>query len=258
MRQRYFELPPARAFAETEDEYLPGFATYTDYNYCGGGLVARVKAAHFEAALALTEDLHGTCGAIDFGCADGVFLPSLAHHFQHVYAVDVRRDMVSVASRLREELDLGNVEIVCNDDLDFTSLTHDLRGRGFRAGFMLETLEHIGEPGRLYESRANFAESVLDLLEPGGRLVISVPTMIGLPFLIQRAVLKLRGMEREAITKRDLIAAVAHRTDALEPDWSPNGHLGFNHVKLEQALRARFPNVQRRSLWFTQVFVVSS
>ena len=257
-RPRYFDPPTARAFRERDAEYLPGYPTYTAYNYCGRGLVARVKAAHFESALELTSDLHGQAGAVDFGCADGVFLPSLAHFFPRVYAVDIRPDMTAVAERVQRELELENVQVVCNQDRDFASLAHDTRGGDYRVAFLLETLEHVGDALRLYESKMDLVDGVLDLLEPGGRVVISVPKMTGVPFLVQRATLRLLRMQREEIGRRDLFNAVVRRnTDALEPGWTSAAHLGFNDRKLERYLRERFRVTASRNLGFTQVFVIT-
>jgi len=259
LRQRYFEPPVARAFREGEHEYRPGHATYTSYNYGGGRLVARVKAAHFEAALRLTREHHGRSGAIDFGCADGVFLPSLARHFPRVYAVDVRPDMVAVAERVCRELGLRGVTVVCNRERDFESLARDTEGGGYRVAFLLETLEHVGERERLYESKAEFLAELLGLLEPGGIVVVSVPVMVGLPFLVQRIVLRALGLHREAIAARDLAKAVLRRdTDGLEPSWTGDAHLGFNHLKLEARLRERFTIVARRNLFFTRLYVVAA
>ncbi len=258
-RPRYFEPPSARVFTDGDGEYLPGFATYTSYNYLGGGPVARVKAAHFEAALELTRDLHGSCDAVDFGCADGVLLPSLARLFNRVYAVDVRQSMVAVANQVKDELGLANVEVVCNEDRDFASLAEDTASGDFRVAFLLETLEHIGEAETMWRDKVEFVEGVLGLLAPGGRLVISVPTMVGLPFLAQRAALAAGRMHREPINARDLFNAVVRRnTDALEPRWTSEDHLGFNHRKLERHLRERFRIAEHRNLGFSQVYVVTA
>lgn len=258
-KPRYFEPPVARTFRESDAEFKPGHATYTSYNYLGSGPVARVKTAHFETALALTRDLHGRTRAVDFGCADGVFLPSLARYFAGVYAVDIRPDMVAVAERARRELGLDTVEVVCNRGRDFDSLANDTRGRGFRVAFLLETLEHVGEVDRLYESKMEFLAGVLGLLDPGGRVVVSVPTMVGLPFLLQRVALRGLRMRRHEIGARDLVNAVVGRnTDALEPAWTSGSHLGFNHLKLERHMHERFRIVGRRNLIFTQVYVVTA
>ena len=76
VRRRRFQPPPAELYRQAESEYLPGHATYSEYNYLSAGPLAQLKSAHFEAALDLVADLAGKTGAIDFGCADGVFLPS--------------------------------------------------------------------------------------------------------------------------------------------------------------------------------------
>ena len=88
----------------------------------------------------------------------------------------------------------------------------------YRVAFLLETLEHVGDPSRFYESKMEFLDGVFGLLQPRGRVVISVPKMVGISFLVQRATLRLLGMHREEIGRRNLFNAVVRRnTDALEP-----------------------------------------
>ena len=253
----YFDPPAALAFKQGDTEYLPGFPTYTAYNYAGGGVVARVKAAHFEAALKLTRDLHGQTGAVDFGCADGVLLPSLSRLFERVYAVDIRPDMTAIAERVRAELGLENVRVVCNRDRDFASLADEMEDRvprGFPprdvgARGRPESLVRIenGAPRRSIQSVAAQGASG-DIRSKDGRPL--VPRAAG-----HAAVL---GMHREEIGRRELFNAVVRRnTDALEPGWTNSAHLGFNHLKLKRHLKEGFRLVTSRSVGFTQVFVVA-
>ena len=82
--------------------------------------------------------------------------------------------------------------------------------------------------------------------------------MVGPAFFVQRAALAACGMVREELSRRELFDAVVRRdTDALEPRWTPWAHLGFNHLKLERALRERVRVVRRRTLVFSQLFVLA-
>ena len=68
--------------------YRPGSATYTKYNYTKQGIASFLRVRHFEHALRLTREHLCEFNAIDFGCADGPFLPSLSGYFRHVVAID--------------------------------------------------------------------------------------------------------------------------------------------------------------------------
>src|SRR5690242_6878325 len=102
-----------------------------------------------------------------------------------------------------------------------------------------------------------FLDDLFTLLDSDGVIVISVPTMVGIPFLLQRMALKLFGLEREQISRRGLFNAVVRRnTDALEPAWESHAHLGFNHKKLERFLIGKFAVLNHRNLIFSQVYVI--
>jgi 2-polyprenyl-3-methyl-5-hydroxy-6-metoxy-1,4-benzoquinol methylase len=258
LRFRLYEPPPRAFYDSIEGDYAAGVSTYAAYNYLGGGPVARVKSAHFEAALQEARPWFGDAAAIDFGCADGVMVPSLARHFGEVLAIDQREDFVDRTRQLAAACGLRNVSVLCNARVDMEELAAQLRPRGYGVAFLLETLEHIADPEDLYGSRARFAEQLLALLRDDGVAIVTVPTMVGPAFAAQRAALAAFGMVREELSRRELFDAVVRRnTDALEPRWTPWAHLGFNHLKLERALRERVRIVAHRSLVFSQLYVLA-
>ncbi len=258
MRFRYLRLPPASAYAGKSTEYAPGHATYASYNYLRGGLIARVKAAHFEAALRMTRPWFGRANAIDFGCADGVFLPSLAHWFPKAVGIDRDPDSIDIAEKAMHALKLSNVRLMCSDGKDTAALTTALAPDRFEVLFTIMTLEHFGEHGRLYESRVDLVEKMFDLLEPNGVIVASVPNMVGLPFLLQRIALSAANLHRDPIGPRQMFNSIVRKeTSALEPDWTPETHLGFNHIKLLDALRERMYVLEHRSLFVEEMFLLS-
>ncbi len=253
LRSRYFVPPPPAVYGGADGE-----TTYTGYNYLGRGPVAWVKLRHFEAALEYARPWFGTANVVDFGCADGAFLPSLAHHFPRVRAIDVDPGFARGAQRVVEELRLANTRVICNAERSMQSLADELRPDGCELLFLLETLEHVGDANRLHPSKIDFLTELFSLLADDGQIVISVPTMVGLPFLFQRAVLGGLRMTREPISGPDLLRAVVLRnTDRLEPQWLPHKHLGFNHRKLESHLRRHFSMLHRQSLVFTELFVIA-
>jgi SAM-dependent methyltransferase len=251
-------LPPASAYSGKQTEYAPGHTTYASYNYLRGGVIARVKASHFEAALQMTRPWFGRANAIDFGCADGVFLPSLAHWFPRAVGIDRDPDSIDIAEQAMRALQLPNVRVICSDGKNPAALSVQLAPDRFEVLFTIMTLEHFGEQGRLYESRVDLVENMFDLLEPNGVVVASVPNMVGLPFLLQRIALSAANPHRDPIGPRQLFDSIVRKdTTALEPSWTPETHLGFNHLELLGALRERMYVLEHRSLFFEEMFLLS-
>lgn len=250
-----FVAPPAEIYQRRGGEYLPGHASYATYNYSGNGPVARIKRAHFDAALELTEHL-GPTGAIDFGCADGVFLPTLTRRFSPVVGIDDDADMVASAQAVVASLALP-AHVVYGAGVSLDGLARELDTERFGVVFLLETLEHIGVAEAMVESRIDFLDRLFSIAAPGATIVVSVPTMVGLPFAVQRAALALTGGAREPISATALARAVVLRdVSSLEPAWSRTRHLGFNHRPLERAMRENFAEVEKRDLIFSKVYAL--
>ena len=256
VRRRRFQPPPAELYATADTEYLPGHATYADYNYLSGGPLAQIKAAHFEAALDLVSDLVGTTGAIDFGCADGVFLPTLDRSFDPVLGIDDDPAMIVQARRVADALGL-QAELVASTGLSWEDLRERMDTARYGVVFLLETLEHIGTADDMVGSRIAFLHELFTIAAPGATIVLSVPNMVGLPFAIQRMGLAATGSNREPIAAGDLVRAVVLKdVDRLEPKWVRHSHLGFNHRKLERAMRRELDVVGKRDLIFSKVYAV--
>ncbi len=256
-RSGNFVRPPESVYRDPDLEFMDGFRTYGEYNYLRPGLASRVKLAHFEKALELASDGFGREAVIDFGCADGVFLPSLARYFPRVVAVDRVPMFRDIAARVVKEIGADHIEVICNEELDDDALAARLSGAPWHTAFCLEVLEHVGDPERpetAYDAKLALLETLFRLLQPGGRVIASVPTMVGLPFLAQRAALAILGGWREPLSWGELLrAGLLRDTDALEQRWD-GGHLGFNHVRLERALAGRFRIDRRTNLGFQVVY----
>lgn len=254
---RYFVRPPREAFAGLGDGYIGEQSSYAEYNYLGRGPLPWVKSLHFETALLLARPQFGR-SAIDYGCADGVLLPSLSPRFERILAVDNNEPAVRMSRTVADRLDLANVEVRSNDGYDPSAFAAEVRASGdFHVLFCLETLEHVGEADRLWEAKMEFVDHLFDCLVPGGLVIISVPSMTGAALLVQRTMLAALKLHREPMTSRELWDAVVHkRTEALEPRWEHWKHLGFNERTLERHLRERFRVTAKKSLFFSQVFAV--
>ena len=253
---KYFVKPPADAYLAGESNYLQDYRSYAEYNYLKPGIVPYIKCLHFEIALELSKEHFLTANAIDFGCADGIFLPSLAKHFAHVYAIDRNPNNVKTAAGSVNELGLGNVELLCNDGLTIQDMKSRLAGRDYHVLYLLETLEHVGEKESLYDSRVHFLHEIAALIDKDGIIVISVPNMIGIFFLIQRIGLALTGSFSEPISFWNLFkASLLGDTADLEKKWS-GAHLGFNHRKLESRMKKDFYILNKRHIAFQILYVI--
>jgi 2-polyprenyl-3-methyl-5-hydroxy-6-metoxy-1,4-benzoquinol methylase len=232
-----FVLPPAEVFSDPSHAVHGGL--YSHYNYLRPGMIQKLKRGRFEKALAMAKPYFSTGAALDFGCADGVFLPSLAKYFDAVAGVDTEPGYVEAAQSMVDAMALSNVSLVCNRGMSIDALAERL-GRKFRIAFVLETLEHVGSLPALYESKTDFVEDLFSLLEPGGLIVASVPRMVGVRFLAKHVIqLSLRVPTEKFGFGNLMRASLMRDTSRLEPRWS-GAHLGFNHLRLTEALRKRF------------------
>jgi 2-polyprenyl-3-methyl-5-hydroxy-6-metoxy-1,4-benzoquinol methylase len=256
-RRSRFVRPDSRVFQESEAGYRGAFRTYSQYNYLRPGLIPWLKCQRFEIALRLAEPQFGRGTAADFGCADGVLLPSLARAFPRAVGIDIDRGSTTVASAVVADLGLHNVDVCCSDTCaDGIPSIHALPNAPFRVMFLLETLEHIGEPGNLVSIQRDFVAKLFELVETGGQIIVSVPRMVGSGFLakyLARRLLRIRG---DAITWGEAMrAGLLHDTRDLAAQWS-GSHEGFNDVALERALSQTFRLVRKRTTLFTRFWVL--
>jgi len=254
---RYFIKPEADAYSSAESRKYPGNKTYTEYNYLAPGIASYIKTWHFEKALALTRSYFHHANVIDFGCADGVLLPSLSKYFNHVCAIDRNPAFITTASALVDELHLSNVELLCNEGLTIEDVKSRLAGREYHVLYLLETLEHVGDRDAMYDSRVRFLKEIADLIAKEGIMVVSVPNMVGIFFLIQRVGLALTHSLRETLSVRELLkASLLNNTAGLEKRWD-GGHLGFNHRKLENRMKLEFRILKKSHIMFQVLYLIT-
>lgn len=256
MRSQLFVMPPADLYSSRKYTFMGKYPTYGYYNYLRPGLVQKIKRQRFEVALRLAKPWFYRSNAIDFGCADGVLLPSLSQYFKSVVGFEASESFVEVAQELCARLTLRNVRVVCNKGKLAEESMPDLQGESFNTAFLLETLEHVGEMPNMYETKMQFLDSLFKLLGSNGVVIVSVPKMVGILFLAKYAVQTLLRMNRERYTLVQLLkSSLLKNTNGLEPLWA-RGHKGFNHLKLESYLEKEFTIVQRASTVTTQLYLV--
>lgn len=247
-----FVSPPANLYSS--GQYYGRFATYSQYNYLRPGIIARLKRRRFEVALSLAGEYLGQ-GAIDFGCADGIFLPSLSMHFSSVVGIEARPESCALAASVASALKLANTRVVCNADLSMEQLRQEIAG-GYRILFLLEVLEQVGRsPATMYQDKITFLQDLFSLLSSGGVIIASVARMTGPLFVAKIAIQKVTGMDVERMSLREVLAAGIGRTASVEPRWQ-NGHLGFNENLLLSHLRKHF--IVKPHPTLTSIFYVIS
>lgn len=115
----------------------------------------------------------------------------------------------------------------------------------------------MGERSQPYESRVSFLKELFTLLDDDGIIVMSVPKMVGIPFLLQRVGLALFGLQREPISYVHLLkASFLNDTTELERNWDGD-HLGFNHLKLEPYLKKEFDILTKKDIVFQMLYVIT-
>jgi 2-polyprenyl-3-methyl-5-hydroxy-6-metoxy-1,4-benzoquinol methylase len=258
-----FVYPHTTAFRNARGMYRGAYRSYSHYNYLRPGLIAALKRRHFTIALKLARPWFHRTAAIDFGCADGIFLPSLARYFSHALGVDRDPAACAIANAVVTDLGLENVRVACTGDTgDGTPLRAAIGAApgGYGIAFALETLEHIGVPDPVAADalRAATVRGLLALLEPPARIIVSVPRMTGPCFLAKYGAQRLLGVADEPLSLRDALRAGLRRdTTALAPRWC-GGHVGFDERTFERALSGVAHIRERRTTWLSALYVLES
>ena len=259
-----FIKPPLSVYKNIPQDYYyaeeVSTRTYAEYNYLRPGFASWIKLRHFEVCLRLTRNYFGKCSVIDFGCADGIFLPSLSKYFKNVVGIDQRQDFITISTTLINSLKLTNVHLICNDNITMDGLRNMLPQDRYGILYLLETIEHVGERDSPWEARITFLKSLAMLLDPESPIVLSVPNMVGISFLLQRIGLALLRAHREPISFRNLLkASLLNDTKELEQQWDGpqlGRHLGFNHIHLERHMRNHFHIAKKSSTVFQTIYVL--
>lgn len=248
-------IPPT--YVELEDYDLLGDKTYSNRYYLKPGMASQLRRRHFEICLKLTHSYFNKSNVIDFGCADGCFIPSLSHYFNHVTGIDAYPPFIEIAEKLIDEMELKNVDLICNKEIKADELRSTLNmDHNYDLAFCLEVLEHVGNKENMYQSKINLLKDISSLISEDGLIIISVPKMVGLSFLAQRIGLQILNQWVEPISFKNMIkAGIFKDTSELEKNWD-HLHLGFNHEKLEKKISKDYNIVKKVNDFFQVVYVV--
>lgn len=249
-------VEPTREDFVTEKKYRKGYDSYSEYNYIGSRIDRKAKKLHFNKALYLALKRGSNQTVVDFGCGDGFFLPSLSTYFSEVFGIEQNSRFVRTACELTVRRKLQNTQVFCNAIQDERDLVYVRLNQKADTLFAMEVIEHVGDKYDLYRSKSEFIEDLFKLVQPSGKIIISVPVMVGIPFLIQRAAMKILGIYGAKISLSQFFKCVLLKnTDGLEKKWA-GGHLGFNHIKLEAELSKHF-NLVSHSVFFSKLYEIT-
>lgn len=114
----------------------------------------------------------------------------------------------------------------------------------------------------MYEDKLSFLKDASKLLSDDGIIVISVPKMTGFSFLVQcmgQIIFNL-GNKKEILSlpiPSLLKCILLNDTKDVEYLWKPYyTHMGFNHLKLENAITRDFYIINSKSDWFQQIYII--
>lgn len=258
--RKYLLIPPYPHELSGLSYWKTECRTYSEYNYLKPGIVSKLKRRHFEIALQLTTNKFHKVNVIDFGCGDGFFLPSLTNYFSHVVGIDQQQQNITIASEWVKQLEINNVDLICNQGLTSQELKRELSNKRYDIIFLLEVLEHIGDSDNPKSSnpiRIKFLKEIFELISDNGLIVISIPKMVGMSFLFQRIGLTFFRLHREHISLIDFIKAVLFKdTSKLENSWN-GGHIGFNNIEFESYLYEEFNILTKRESLFKSVICIT-
>jgi len=251
----YFVYPRSPAYASVSNSYRGAHRTYAQYNYLRPGLIPWMKRRRLEVVLRLAAPWFHKTSVIDFGCADGVLLPSLSKYFPHVVGVDRDPTACAVATAVVRDLALSNVEILCGTDADIIGvMSARIATRESRLMFALETLEHASASDA---ERVDFLRRLFSVMQPGANVIISVPRTTGPLFLLKHAAQRALGMVDEPLSVREALrAGLRSDTSGLESRWR-GGHVGFNDRTFERAIRQSMRIVRRRATVLSIIYQVA-
>lgn len=256
MSDKGFIFPPV---IKIEGHTYHGCNSYSEYNYLRKGIISWIKRRHFNIALSLVKKGDNKYNVIDFGCSDGIFLPTLSHYFSFVLGIENNKQFIDFSEQVIKQANLHNVQIIDSCNKSLKDLKNESQGKDFQIIFLLEVIEHIGSSWRTqYEDRILFLQGLFSLLHKDGEIIISVPKMTGFSFFIQHSALFLLNLNRSRYSLKEFIKAVIFKdVSMIENCWVPNKtHKGFNHKKLESILKENFSLIKIRDDFFQILYVI--
>ena len=227
-------------------------ADYTHRNYYTSP-VAWLRRRRLKAALELGLTVGGD-SAIDMGCADGAFLPTLSRHYASVTGVDTHAGYLESCASVALRCNIPNVFVTPHHDI---ARWYSLRPGKVAICYLLETIEHIGDSAATaWQDRVRFIRE--ECLGHARYVVVSFPRMTG-PLFVAKHLVQLATGAADRLTIEDVYRSLFGLTLRLEKRWKPKGgHVGFNDRKMMALLRERFDVVSTRSTLISRMALIRS
>ena len=186
---------------------------------------AKLRYFHLSEELSDRYSLKGR--ALDLGCGEGFFIPTLSKRFDEVVAVDCNPTLYKNAKNLVKVLKLQNVKVIYNKG---GKLRPFLKKR-FNVIYCHEIFEHVLD-------LPPFFKELKSLLSHGGHLVFSVPIEVGSSLFFKEIASKIFGRYRESYTLQELFkASVLWDTSGIP---NTGKHKGFDYRSFLRVLNKHF------------------
>ncbi|MBN2125075.1 MAG: methyltransferase domain-containing protein, partial [Deltaproteobacteria bacterium] len=150
-----------RVSGEDLERYAKGVYVDSPVYFARNPVVRALNWAKLDAGLSLLPDTEERREVLDFGCGNGVMLPSLSARYDRVLGIDRHP---TAAARMKRNRRLDNVLLLRADGLRLPIRTRVLQGV-----VALSVLEH-------FEDLEAAASEIARVLRPGGFLLFLSPT----------------------------------------------------------------------------------
>lgn len=205
----------------------------------------------FEKAIELSEIRPGAT-ALEIGCWEGHFLPSLADRCSRVVALD--DDSASLIDRLAGNCftTLQSARSLCLAEgvaLDHVALTRarseelPCRSGAFDAVFCLDTLPFVRA-----ESIEAVLREIVRVLKPRGRVVFSLPVEIGPAVAVRETLRWLTGRWRDGYRLAEFARAIFQIPKSRAVNSEPRNLAGYDYRRDRRAIDAQFKICRTRFL----------
>ena len=189
--------------------------------------------------------------ALEIGCWEGFFLPTLLLNYARVAAVD--NDSASLVERtparwtiLQAARDLCVREI--GDSCRLFVLKADavelpFRNGSFHAAFCLDTLPFV-----MPHKRGILVAEMRRVLRPGSPVIFALPIELGAGLLLREVLRKLSGTWRDGYTWREIRQALFGKPAAIAERSGPTNLIEYDYRRDERLIRSEFVLRQRKFL----------
>lgn len=181
--------------------------------------------------------------ALEFGCWEGYFLPSLLANYAQVCAVE--NDSASLVENipgkwtiLQSARELCAAESAALAHLQLVKADGErlpLRSESFDAVFCLDSLAYVRQ-----ESRLAVLSELCRVLKPTGTAVFTLPIELGPTLLVRQLLRWASGVRLDDYSWRKLIRAVFFFPEGRRPSSGPSNLIGYDYRQDQELIASNF------------------